>query len=129
MIGMEEKEKKVQEDEKKKRIKLEIRRIKIMFRSLNGPAMKRAEFLINRIAFMKCTLEDLEISINEFGMVEKFTQDGIHYYDRERPASKMYSVMIRNYSTTLKQLFGMLPIELVTEEVKDELMKFISAQK
>lgn len=113
------------EEERNKKLKREIKRIKLIFKQLTYAEMKRAEFLINRTAFMKITLEEMEGMINLNGIVEDFTQDGLHHYERERPVSKIYNVMIKNYNSTIKQLFDMLP-EKKSKEIEDELTIFLN---
>lgn len=73
--------------------------------------LEAADGIIQRVAFMQITLEDLEANINEFGTTEGFSQTEGITYDRERPASAIYNRTIKNYISACKQLFDLLPTE------------------
>lgn len=73
--------------------------------------LKAADGIIQRVAFMQITLEDLEANINQFGTTEPFSQTENVSYDRERPASAIYNRTIKNYTSACKQLFDLLPSE------------------
>ena len=64
--------------------------------------------LIEQESFMYVQLKDLNEIINKKGSVEKFKQ-GKQEFDRERPATKTYNAMLKNYNLVIKQLIENLP--------------------
>ena len=96
------------EEEKEKKIKTELNKIKKKFKEI--PSDKKDFYLglMQRAAFMKITLEELELIMNRDGAVEWFEQ-GVQKMWRESPSAKVYNQMIRNYQNTLKQLEAILP--------------------
>lgn len=79
--------------------------------NMQADKLKAADGIIQRVAFMQITLEDLEQNINEKGTTEEFSQTEGISYDRERPASAIYNKLIKNYTSACKQLFDLLPAE------------------
>ena len=96
------------EEEKEKKIKTELNKIKKKFKEI--PSDKKDFYLglMQRAAFMKITLEELELIMNRDGAVEWFEQ-GVQKMWRESPSAKVYNQMIKNYQNTLKQLEAILP--------------------
>ncbi len=64
--------------------------------------------LIEQACFMYVQLKELNEIINKKGVVEKFKQ-GKQQFDRERPATKTYNTMIKNYNLITRQLIENLP--------------------
>ena len=112
------------EEEKEKVIKKEIRKLKKI--NKNVPENKKiyVNRLIEQCAFMYVTLDELQKTINETGAVELFV-NGAQKMLREHPACKIYNQMIKNYSSSIKQLIEISP------EIKesDELMSFLNKHK
>jgi hypothetical protein len=109
---------------KAERIKKEITKLRKLLKDIPKDQMRAAEGIVQRVAFMQVTLEDLEDDINDNGTVESFSQtEGIEY-DRERPAVRIYNATIRNYTSACKQLFDLIPDDKPKPEA-DELMGFL----
>lgn len=110
--------------EKEKRIRKEKRRINAIFKSLPDDLYKSNLPLIDRAAFLRVTLEDLEDDINENGTVEDFSQTAGISYERERIASRLHSNYVKNYMNIIKQLTALLP-KMESEAADNALMDFI----
>lgn len=93
---------------KEDRIKKEIKRLKTILKNIDKDKMSTAEGLIDEVAFMRTTLEDLKIIINRDGCIDEMSQ-GEYSILRESPAVKTYNTMIQRYSSMCKQLFDLLP--------------------
>lgn len=93
-----------------------------MFKDLPEEQMQLVNPLIQRLAFMQITLEDMEKDIKANGTFE-LTKTRPRKL-RERPVVKTYNAMIKNYNTTLKQLLDRLPTQKA-EEAEDELLAFL----
>ena len=113
----------MEKDEKERKIKLEIKKLTALFKEIDEDRKPYAERLIKRAAFQSVTLDEIEAVINEQGTVQtSVTRDGIET-TKEHPASKTYIAMTKNYNSTLKDLFNLLPD--VSKEAKDELQEFL----
>lgn len=100
---------------KEDRIKREKKRLDRIYRDLEGKKKKVAEGLIQEVAYMRATLEDLRKMIDLYGPVDEL-QQGDYTVLREHPAMKTYSTLIQRYTTAIKQLTDLLPKEAVKEE-------------
>lgn len=113
--------------EREKKIKQEINRIKKLYKDFSKDKAKVLEGLMNEAAFMKVTLEDMRKDLLKNGVTELFEQ-GEQCFNRERPEVKIYTNFIQKYSTVMKQLIDVLPVEIKKEEA-DALMEFIKKGK
>ena len=66
--------------------------------------------LLDKAEFMEDTLEELQIKVKLDGVVTEMCQ-GDYTIERENPALKSYNTTIKNYSSVVKQINDMLPIE------------------
>lgn len=96
---------------KKNRIKAEKAGLEQNYAELTESKKRIAEGLIERAAFMRVELEDLEEYLSEHGWTEPFSQGDQKPYDRARPQGQTYNTMNANYQKIIKQLDGMLPKE------------------
>lgn len=93
-----------------RRIKAEVKKLSEVLGDVPEDRLKAADGVIKRAAYMRITLEDYEVDLIENGHTELFTQsEKTDPYDRERPVARLYNTMLRNYVTTMKQLFDLLP--------------------
>ena len=93
------------------RIKAEKKRLEDNYADLSPAKKAVAQGLIERAAFMRVELEDLEADLAENGWVEKFSQGNQDPYDRARPQGQTYNAMNGNYQKIIKQLDALLPKE------------------
>ena len=112
------------EEEKVKRIKREITRLRKLYKELPKDKQQVAEGLIQEAAFMRATLEEARAIIDREGILELFEQ-GEQRFQREHPATKVYNTMINRYSTVCKQLIDLLPAGDSKVNAEDELMTFV----
>lgn len=98
------------EKTKEERIRGEKNRLNRIFRQLPEKKKKLALGLIERAAFMRVELEDLEADIEENGWTEMFKQSAnLPEYERARPQGQTYSTMNASYQKIIRQLHDMLP--------------------
>lgn len=115
---------------KENRIKAEKKRLSQNYKDL-APARKAvAEGLINRAAFMRVELEDLESDLLVNGWTEPFQQGkNQDPYDRARPQGQTYNAVNANYQKIIKQLDSMLPKEeLPTCDPEDGFDDFVNGR-
>lgn len=110
------------------RINKAIKAIRSLLSDLSTTQMKTVMPLVERIAFMQITLEDLEADINENGATELFSQSpNTPPYERERPSIRMYNSIISNYNKSSKQLYDMIPAgDNNKKNAGDELLEFLN---
>lgn len=104
-------------EEKEKRIKSEIRKLKKFTAGLTKDDQVIPNMLIEEIAFMKVTLDELRKEVNKEGVVTVMCQ-GEYDITRENPALKSYNATIQRYNSSLKQLEEIL--NKIAPENKDE---------
>lgn len=114
---------------KASRIKAEKKRLEENYAELSQSKKEVAQGLIERAAFMRIELEDLEADLAENGWVEKFSQGNQEPYDRARPQGQTYNAINGNYQKIIKQLDSMLPKEEPkTRENDDGFDDFVSGR-
>ena len=107
----------------KDRQKKEYKRLIKLFDGISSEKLKAVDGMIQRAAFMRVALEDLEDVVDKEGVLDLFEQ-GDYTYNREHPAMKSYNQTVKNYNATMKQIVESLP-----EDVKaDELIDFIAGR-
>lgn len=112
-------------DKTEKRIKAEVRRLTKIFDGIEEKRKATTRGLIERAAFMRVSLEDLEEDLNEGGFIEQFQQGRDQDpYERERPAARIYNSLNGGYQKIIKQLTDLLPKEKAEVPVLDEFEGF-----
>jgi len=104
------------------RIECEIKRLSGLFKDVPSEQRQIALNLIQRVAFMQITLEDMEEDIKTKGTLE--LSRTLPRKLRERPVVKMYNAMLKNYTSTMKQLLAGLPSQN-SDAGDDELLRFL----
>lgn len=101
--------------EKKNEEQLEIERLTEIYRGLPPKQFALAQGLIAEAARLRVRLNKLWADIEENGEVEIFTQsEKTDPYERERPASRIYTATNKSYQAIIKQLNDMIPKETET---------------
>lgn len=113
---------------KAERITREERRLKRNYKDIQKDKSSVVEGLIRRAAFMRATLEDMELDLDERGFVEMFAQGDQEPYERERPVARQYQQMNKNYQSIIKQLSDLLPKEPPKQKDDDGFESFVMAR-
>lgn len=113
---------------KAERITREERRLKRNYKDIQKDKSSVVEGLIRRAAFMRATLEDMELDLDERGFVEMFAQGEQEPYERERPVARQYQQMNKNYQSIIKQLSDLLPKEPPKQKDDDGFESFVMAR-
>src|SRR5690606_16508493 len=111
-------------EEKAKKIKSELTRLRKVFADIPEDKRRIADGLMQEAAFMRVTLEETRAVIDREGVIERFEQ-GAQRFLREHPATKVYAAMINRYSAVVKQLIDLLPDGEKSKDEADELMAFV----
>lgn len=98
------------EKTKEQRVKSEFNKIKRLFKDLPADMKTLNDGLLNRAAFMRVELEDMEMDLAENGFTELFAQSEHQApYYRQRPIAQLYNTLNKNYQSLIKQLGDRLP--------------------
>lgn len=111
-------------DEFEKLKKKEEKRLEKVFSELEDGRKAATQGLIQRAAFMRVSLVDLEADLQENGFTELFSQGDQEPYQRERPSARIYATMNSNYQKIIKQLTDLLPKEAPRPKVGDDFEDF-----
>lgn len=104
---------------KEERIQNEIKRLQDIFKKISANEYKSIMKLIENLAFMAVTLDDLmEIVNNEPLVVE--TINATQTFTKENPALTSYNKMYSNYIKGLQQLISLLPVEPKSSNEENE---------
>ena len=110
------------EKDKAKRIKAEVSKLKKHYKTLPENKLFIAQRLIDRAAFQRITLEDLEKEINETGVTEIYQNGENQTGNKQSAAMQAYNAMYKNYQTTMRDLAAMVP-EVKAASKLDAFMK------
>lgn len=114
-------------EEKAKKIKSELTRLRKVFADIPEDKRRIADGLMQEAAFMRVTLEETREIIDREGVIERFEQ-GAQKFLREHPATKVYASLINRYSAVVKQLIDLLPAADKGKVETDELMEFVKSR-
>ena len=115
--------------EKDKRIKKEERRLKKIYANIEDSKKDTVIGLIQRLAYLRVTLEDFEKDLDENGFVEWFQQgEKQSPYERKRPIADSYNTMNTAYQKGIKQLTDLLPKEVKSQEEDDGFDDFVNSK-
>ena len=95
--------------EKNERIEKEKRRLSGIFTKIDPKSKKAIQSLIENAAFMAITLQDLQESMNNDGVISKY-QNGENQKGVKKSAEvDIYNSLIKHYMAIMKQLLELLP--------------------
>ncbi len=99
------------ESAKEKRISAELKKLNELYRDLPENKKKLMSALIQNVAFMKVTLEELQATINLEGATDEYC-NGANQFGRKQSANiQAYNSLIKNYTNAIEKLDKMLPVE------------------
>lgn len=111
---------------KEDRITEELKRLTKIYQDIEEKKKATVEGLIQRVAYMRITLDDFEKDLDENGYVEWFQQgEKQDPYERKRPVADIYNSMNNSYQKAIKQLTDLLPKELPKEPRDDGFDDFV----
>lgn len=87
---------------------IDYKAIKLSIDSLEEDTKELANSLLKELKFMNVTLESLKDNVVKDGVVTTMCQ-GKYNIERANPALNQYNVLIKNYTSCIKQLNDLLP--------------------
>ena len=94
---------------KKNEEQLEISRLTEIYKGLPPKQFALAQGLIAEAARLRVRCNALWEDLQDKGEVELFSQGDQEPYERERPASRIYTAANKSYQSIIKQLNDMIP--------------------
>lgn len=94
---------------KQTRIKEEFERLKRLCEGLSENKLAVALPLVEQAAFMRITLTDLQIEINEMGCVEEYQNGRNQSGFKVTAALQAYNSTVKNYAAVCERLDRILP--------------------
>ena len=94
---------------KKNEEQLEIDRLTEIYKGLPPKQFALAQGLIAEAARLRVRCNALWEDLQDKGEVELFAQGDQEPYERERPASRIYTAANKSYQSIIKQLNDMIP--------------------
>jgi hypothetical protein len=91
------------------RIKREKMRLRRQFKDVGKDTLTTVDRLVDRVAFLTVTLEDLETVINEQGCTSEY-KNGEHQWGMKKsPEVEAHATMMQRYLSAMKQLLDLRP--------------------
>lgn len=112
---------------KEQRISAEITKLTRAFSKIEERRKKACRSLIGSVAFMTVTLEDLQRSMNEHGVISEYQNGENQWGTKKSPEVEVYNTMIKNHAALVKQLTDLMP-EKTDEKADDGFEKFNSSR-
>ena len=106
----------------------EKQKISKLFAKIDKNKRDVVEKLIENVAFMSITLDDLKEDIKIYGVKETYMNGSNQFGFKESIESKTYNAMLKNYMNAIKQLIDLLPDE-EKKNAGEDLLKFIASGK
>lgn len=95
-------------------VSAEIERLTAIYQGLPPKQFALAQGLIAEAARLRVRCNKLWDDLQKNGEVELFSQGDQDPYERERPASRIYTAANKSYQSIIKQLNDMIPTETQT---------------
>ena len=125
------KDSKINEFDRDKHIKNEMRMYKKLFTVVPAERKDVLTRLCNEASFMSATLRELQIKIEEEGAIITMINGNGFEVMQESPAQVSYNRMIKNYTSTVKQILAELPKGEVNKAADgdDDLIAFLKEHR
>lgn len=111
-------------NDKHERIEKEIRRIRKLLKVLDKDRLATIQSLVKNAAFMSITLDDLQDTMNEQGVISQYQNGENQWGTKKSPEVEIYNTMVKNHMAIMKQLVDLLP-ESDSNSKKDLLLDFL----
>jgi hypothetical protein len=110
-------------------IKSEEKRLKRIYSKIDKNKKATIEGLIQRAAFMRVSLAELEDDLLQHGFTEWFSQGDQEPYLRKRPTADLYNTMNTSYQKIIKQLSDLLPKDAAKPPADDGFDGFVNGRE
>jgi hypothetical protein len=112
-------------EEKKTEQKKILKKLKPILQVVDESKRKIIEPALERLAFLIVEIKQLEEELLEKGYVTTSGADTL----KQNPTSQVYSALIKNYTSLMREITNAMPKAEVKKETKSTLASFLSAEK
>lgn len=112
---------------KDERIKKEIKRLNGIFCKMDVKRKKAVSSLIDNAAFMAITLQDLQSTMNEKGVISEYQNGENQWGTKKSPEVEIYNTMVKNHASIIKQLTDLMPEE-IQQKQDDGFDEFVNSR-
>lgn len=95
--------------DKRAKIDAEIKRLSNLLNDVDTKSKKIVDSLVRNAAFMAVTLEELQETMNENGVVSEYQNGENQWGTKKSPEVEIYNTMIKNHAAIMKQLTDLRP--------------------
>ena len=113
--------------EREKRIKKEMLKMKKMYKNLTKEKMSKVQELIYRASFLLVMAQDMETDLIVCNSFTTTTINASQTFIKTNHLLKDYRDTIKSYQAVIKQLDDLTKDDLVSDPPKDELDEFIDS--
>jgi replicative DNA helicase len=107
-------------EERQKAAKKEKNKLNKIFKDvISAEDFKKIDGLIENAAFLRVSLTELQMEIQEKGYVEEYQNGENQYGTKESCYVRAYNNLVKSYNTTMKQLMDFAPDADVKEDPFD----------
>ncbi len=110
------------------RVKKEFLRLKRIFKDIPKDVMDTHISLLENAAFMTITLQDLQRTITDKGVISEYQNGENQWGTKKSPEVEIYNTMVKNHASIIKQIAENLP-EQSSKDVAEDIMKFAFSGK
>jgi len=107
------------------RIEAEKKRLIKRFAEVGEDKLTTVDKLLDRVAFMTVSLEDLETTVLEKGYTSEYQNGANQWGEKKTPEAEMYLSMMQRYLPAMKQLLDLLPDDDGGRKPGDPVREFI----
>jgi len=97
------------DETKYERIENEKKRLNRLILKADAKVKKAVKSLIENIAFMSITLQDLQDQINANGVVSEYQNGENQWGTKKSPEVEIYNSMLKNHMVAMRQLTDLIP--------------------
>lgn len=95
--------------DKRAKIDAEIKQLSNLLNDVDTKSKKIVDSLVKNAAFMAVTLEELQETMNENGVVSEYQNGENQWGTKKSPEVEIYNTMIKNHAAIMKQLTDLRP--------------------
>lgn len=114
--------------EKQKRIKKEVSRLRKLFKEIDENKKKLVMALIDDVAFLTVTMQDLRENIVREGTTVEYKNGENQYGTKQSPDSQLYLAMSQKQAQAMKILLDCMPKNDRPKPEHDEFVAFLGGK-
>lgn len=114
--------------EKQKRIKKEVSRLRKLFKEIDENKKKLVMALIDDVAFLTVTMQDLRENIIREGTTVEYKNGENQYGSKQSPDAQLYLAMSQKQAQAMKILLDCMPKNDRPQPEHDEFVAFLGGK-